>query len=166
MPASPSPLNYFIGKGELSFTPSGGSPRDLGNAPDFTVTPNYEFLDHESSRTGVKERDYHALIKKSGTVEITLDEITPENLAMALFGEVTGSAFEIMSESSIEGALTLVGTNDIGSKYTVVVNSVSFSAKSGVKFIGDAFGTVELSGEMLAVAGVFGTVTETADATA
>ena len=171
MPTAPDILNYFIGKGVLVFVPEGGSPRDLGNAPAFSVTPEIEKLDHFSSRSGVRTKDRSVAVETSGTVNITLDEITTDNLALALFGLSPVAAntdgeeeFDILSEAEVKGELRFEGTNDIGSRFRVVVLSVSFTPTNPVEFINDEFGQIELEGEMLAMNSVFGSVTKILDA--
>lgn len=171
MPTSPNILNYFIGKGILYFTPTGGVERDMGNAPSFKFTPKITKLDHFSSREGIKSKDQSIIQAKEATVDITLDEITPANLALALFGiagtDTSGDAtFDLLSESEITGSLRFVGSNEVGNKFTVVVNSVSFTPNAGFDFISDNEGQIQLTGDCFVVAGSFGTVTETADATA
>lgn len=167
MATSPSTLNYFIGKGTLAFTPTGGSVRSLGNCPSFKVTPNLEFLEHFSSQDGVSELDDEVLKTKSGTVEITLDEITIENLALALLGGdiTTDDEFELMGVSSKTGQLVLTGTNDKGNQFLVTVSKVSFRPEEGVDFISEEFGVISLTGKMLKVDGSFGTVQKIADGT-
>jgi hypothetical protein len=168
MAASPSTLNYFVGKGTLAYTETGGTLRSLGNCPSFKVTPTMEFLEHFSSMGGVKEQDDEILIQKTGQVEITLDEITLENLALVLFGTIevgTPDEFEIMAASAKTGLLTLTGTNDKGNQFLVTVNKVSWRPDEGVDFISEEFGVITLTGKMLKVAGSFGTVEKTADGT-
>ena len=168
MPTAPNILNYFIGKGELHFTPDGGVERDLGNSPSFEVVPNIEKLDHFESRSGVKAKDRSVAVTVEGTVNVTLDEITMDNLNLALFGGtdlVQGNTsgdleFDILGASEIKGALRLLGTNDVGNRFQVDVNSVSFTPSAGFNFISEEFGVIELEGEMLKVSGSFGTVTE------
>lgn len=171
MPASPNILNYFIGKGILSFTPDGGSLRDLGNAPSFEVVPTIEKLDHFESRSGVKAKDRSVAVTVEGQVNITLDEITPDNLSLALFGPdlvVVNTAgnpeFNILSSAEIKGKLVLTGTNEIGNQFLVTVESVSFTPSAGFNFISEEFSLIELEGEMLKVGGIFGTVEETLEA--
>ena len=53
------------------------------------------------------------------------------------------------------------GTNDVGSKYTVNLGSVSIVPTGEFDFIGEDYGVIELQFTVNAVAGVFGTVTET-----
>jgi hypothetical protein len=165
MATSPSTLNYFIGKGTLVFTPTGGVERDLGNCPTFKVTPEFEKLEHFSSRGGIKELDDEVLVSKSGVVEFTLDEITIENLALALFGDETSTddGFEIFAASAKTGELVLTGTNDKGNQMEVTIAKVSFNPEEGVDFISEEFGVLTMSGKMLKVDGSFGTVMQIAE---
>jgi hypothetical protein len=158
MATSPDVLNYFIGKGTLSFTKTGGSPRDLGNAPEVEITPEIEKLDHFSSRTGVRSKDRSVTLSKTLTIRIVLDEITAENLAILLLGgDPVSGAFEIFEESEITGALTFTGTNDVGNKVTVDIPSVSFGPSGGLSLIGDDWGQIEITGEILSVESTAGT---------
>jgi hypothetical protein len=166
MPASSDVNNYYVGKGILSFTPSGGSIRELGNAPSVRLSPTTETLEHFSSQAGIRSKDRTILLEKSLTATITLDEITPENLAMFLFGTVTentdgNKVFEIFSESEVTGEMLLVGTNDVGNKFTMTLPSVSITPTGEFEFITDEFGQIELTCEVLLVDGSFGTIEET-----
>lgn len=170
MAASPSTLNYFIGKGVLSFTPDGGSIRDLGNAPEVELTPDLEELEHFSSRGGVRTKDRTVILEKGLTLRVVLDEVTPENLAMLLLGTVstntaTDKYFEIFALSEIVGAIAFTGSNDIGNQYQLDLPSVSFIPGSGFNLISDEWGQIELTGDVLEVDGSFGTLTEITQAT-
>lgn len=166
MAVSPSPFNYYFGKGNLYFTPTGGAERHLGNAPSFKTQTSREKLEHFSSMAGVKEKDDTVTVSKSGTVTITLDEYTLENLQIGLFGGViaTNTAgerdMELFGSDEITGSLRFVGSNTKGNTFNVVINLVNFDPAE-IDFISDEYGQIELSGEMQTVAGVFGTVTET-----
>ena len=90
--ASPDVNLYMVGKGKLYFdrwTSADGSTgeRDLGNAPSFMVTPNVVPLDHFSSRTGIRSKDLSIDVEQSLNVKFSLDEISAENLALALCGD-------------------------------------------------------------------------------
>jgi hypothetical protein len=159
-----SVLDYYIGKGVVSFKPTGGTYRDMGNAPVFEFTPETEELEHFSARLGTRTNDRTVLLSKSGTVRIVLDEWNMDNLALALLGEAgsDGSGndqIDIFTESSINGELKFVGANDVGPKYEVIISSVSFRPSSAINFISDEFGQIELSGRASAVDGSFGTLT-------
>lgn len=92
MATSPSTANYFVGKGKLYFdrwtsTSATTGERDLGNAPSVVITPNVEQLEHFSSRTGIRSKDFEVDVQESATVKFTLDEISIDNLALALYGD-------------------------------------------------------------------------------
>jgi hypothetical protein len=155
------PLQYTIGKGIVSFTPTGGTKTDLGNVSKFSAQLNVTKLDHFSSRTGTKTKDRSVVLEKSIAISMTLDEWTEFNLGMALFG-AAGGTIDIGSEAEVTGALEFVGSNDIGAKVTLNYFNVSFTPNSAIDFIGEDWATLELSGEALVApsgtnAGKFGT---------
>lgn len=170
MPATPNPLNYFIGKGIIKFTPTGGQERDLGNAPEIELTPNIEKLDHFSSRAGVRSKDRSIVLEKGMSLRIVLEEITAANLALLLLGgEISSdtdgsSSFAIFAESEITGAIAFEGTNDVGNKVMITLPNVSFGPSGSFSPISDEWGSIEITGEVLATehsdgTSDFGTIT-------
>jgi hypothetical protein len=154
MPASPSTLNYFIGKGTLKFTPTGGAQRDLGNAPEVEITPEIERLDHFSARAGTRSKDRSVVLEKTLTCRIVLDEITAENVGMLLLSNVVEHTdgtkeIDIFSLSEITGSLLFEGTNDVGNTCVVTMPSVSFGPSGSFSLISDEFGQVELTADVL-----------------
>lgn len=171
MATAPNINNYYIGKGILSFKPDGGSFRDLGNVVEFEWTPEIEKLEHRSSREGVRTVDLTVVLEKKATVRIVMDEWSAENLALAMLGAVTQdtagqNVISIFSENSISGELKFVGTNEVGSKFEWHLLKVDFIPESSINPLSDEFGTLEVVGDVAAVAGVFGTITELAEVTA
>ena len=169
MATAPNTSNYYIGKGIVSFKKSGDSTyRDLGNATIFEFAPNITKLDHFSSRTGVKTKDRSVVTEKSGTINLTLEEWTIENLQLALLGDQpeaissgNNKVFNIFASNQISGALRFVGTNDVGPRFQWDLNDVSFVPGKSVNPISEAWGALELVGDVLAdTNGVFGTITE------
>lgn len=171
MPNSPNVLNYMVGKGLAFWKPVGGVKRALGNAPRFEVQPNFEFLDHISSMQGVGYKDRSVPRALQGVVNFELDEITPENLALGLFGEAEENSdgdmeLTIMSVAIVEGELSFLGQNDIGSKFEVVIDRVQIRPGDPIGFISEEWSAISLTGEMLKVtpnAAGFGTVREISD---
>lgn len=165
MADSPSLLNYSVLKGKCFFTPTGGSERDLGNAPEVELTPEVEKLDHFSSRAGVRSKDRSIVLEKTLTLRIVLDEVTPENLRMALIGGPSEpnteghAAFGIFAQSEVTGAFRFEGTNDVGNKIHVSLPKVSFGPSGSLNLISDEWAQIELEGEVLfdETAGDFGT---------
>ena len=170
---TPNPLNYYIGKGIVTFRKSGDSDyRDLGNASVFEIAPEITQLDHFSSRSGVKTKDKTVTTEKAGKVNITMDEWSFENLRLALLGgnaEQNSSgknSFALFGADQIDGELRFVGTNDVGPRFQIDVPNVSFVPGKSVNPISEAWGVLELVGNLLADAnGAFGTVTELTDGT-
>lgn len=166
MPTSPNSLNYFIGKGTLSWTPDGGAARDLGNAPEVEVTPNQELLPHYSSRTGIRKKDREVATLQEMSIRIVLDEITPENLQLLLMGDdpVVNTAgnkeFNMFARAELPGSLIFTGTNEVGNQVVVTMPKISFRPSSGLSLISDEWGQIEITAEVLAdeVTGEFGTV--------
>lgn len=159
---TPSVGNYYIGKGVVAISTDGGSIwRDVGNVPEFEFTPEIEQLEHFSSRQGTKEKDLTVVTSKSGTLRMVMEEWVVENLALALLGTKTTAAsgydfIEIFSTNAINAMVRFIGTNDVGKTFRLELNSVDFIPGSSVNFISEEFGTLEVNGEVAAVAGVFG----------
>lgn len=170
--ASPNVLNYAVLKGNVYFTPEGGSRRHLGNCTQFDFEPAVESLDHFSAMEGVRTKDFSVTLEKSATLTLTLEEITLKNLQMAMMGgdisAATGEAttdggnnmgFEIFAESEVRGVVELEGSNDIGPKYNIRLPSVSFKPSGAIPFIGDQdWASIEVQGEVLVVNGSFGRI--------
>lgn len=161
MPAAPNPLNYYIGKGTLSFTPEGGTQRSFGNVPEFEITPDNEKLQHYSSQAGIKKLDREVLISQSVGVRLVLEEWTIDNLRLALMGSDGAGTFDIFAVSEIIGAINFVGTNDIGPQVDIVLPRVSFTPSSSINPLSDEWAGLELTGNVLADAttGIFGSLT-------
>ena len=166
MATSPYTGNYSVLKGIVKFTPTGGSERDLGNAPEIELTPAVEKLDHFSSRAGVRSKDRSVVTEKTVTLRIVLDELTAENLRMMLLGDAitTGTSgnpgFGIGAESEILGAISITGTNDIGSKIHLALPNVSFGPSGSLNLISEEWATIEVTAEVFwdETNGNFGTV--------
>lgn len=153
--ASPSTTNYFQGTGAAVWTPTGGSPRDLGNIVECELTPAVDKLEHKKTRGGSKKTDFTQYNNQAVTIRIVLDEITAANLAMMFMSDVvvagSDEVIRIMSESIITGALTFTGDNNVGNKVTGVFPSVSFGPTGSFSPIsGDDFGQIEITGDLLA----------------
>jgi hypothetical protein len=161
MPVSPDVQNYHIGKGIVSFKETGSATFvDLGNAPKFIYTPTTTKKEHFSSREGIKTKDFTAITEIGATVKVTLDEITPENLAMFALGDLASDGtITGLTKAEFAGTLKVIGTNDIG-QHVSWTGDVSFVPSGDFSFITDAddFSTIELEAEVQkSVDGSFGT---------
>lgn len=169
MAATPNVLNYYIGKGVVSFKKDGDMDyRDLGNVPEFEFTPSIEKLDHHSSRGGVKTKDRTVALEKNATIRIVMDEMVAENLALAAMGEVEDNTagdpvIDIFSLTEIRGALKFIGTNEIGAQVDILLYTVSFTPSSSINPISDEWGQIEITGDVLNTGSGFGTMTVRAE---
>lgn len=167
---SPNILNYTVGKGRVQVRLSGDTNfRDIGNCPEFEFTPTIEKLEHFSSQTGVKSKDRTIVLSKAGTLRIVMEELTAENMRIALLGNAISlqsggdQEIEIFGSSSITTEVKFIGTNDIGPKWEYYFRQVDFIPSSSINLISDEWLGVEITGDVAAVAGSFGTATKIAD---
>jgi hypothetical protein len=91
---APNTSNYSIGKGilyiDLSQTFSGKTGWiDLGNVTAIDFAIKVTKLDHFSSRSGVKTKDQSVITERAATISFTMDELTAQNLSLAVMGDIT-----------------------------------------------------------------------------
>ncbi len=170
MPASPDIKNYYIGKGIVSIMLEGESTwRDVGNVTVFEFTPTITKLDHFSSRQGVKVKDRQVVTEKGGTLKMTMEEFTAENLALALLGiQSVNSAgqdeIDIFAASEVRAKVKFVGTNDVGPQWQLIYNQVDFVPDAAINPISDDWGNLQVTGDVqVDSTGSFGLATKIAD---
>lgn len=123
-PTSPDVDNYQISTGIVYFSDDNGSTyRDLGNCPNFAITPNITTKEHKRSRGGTKATDVERITEVSQTIKMDLEEITEANIAYFALADVDtdsdGNPFLLgMTNTNIEGLLRFVGDNDVGRRLT------------------------------------------------
>lgn len=149
--------NYaYMGKGIVKLTPeAGGTARDVGNvsALQFNVNENIIKLPNYRSAGG----GTYAQVNRIESVEFTatLHDLSPENMAMVLFGTATTVSNVATIEALTTGAQTFEmvfeGVNEAatGKTVTVTVHRAKIGAAQGLGFIGDDFGALEITGEVL-----------------
>lgn len=162
---SPNVGNLAVGKGIVSFKKTGEpSFRDVGEVREFEITLAIEQLDHFTQRSGVREKDFTVVLERGGQARMIMEEWTPENLAIMLMGIVDvdapgGATLTIMEEDASEGELRFVGTNDVGPKWTVILDRVRFIPSASLNMLSDEWAGLEISGEILKseITSAFGT---------
>lgn len=157
---SPSTGLYQIGKANVYFTKDGGTRRHVGNVSAASIQIETDKLDHFSAMEGIKKKDFSATLSSTCTVKLTLEEISAPNLALALLGdtEATDSdtegggnkAFNIGAVESTTGRLEIIGSNDVGPKWTYDLFAVTITPDDAVELIGDDFAGLAVTGDCLA----------------
>lgn len=153
---SPNTGNLQVGKGYLRFKEHGsGVMRHLGNCSEIVGTPEVETLEHFSSMQGTKKKDLVVILEQKYSLKITMEEITPANVALMVAGTldedaVGGPEVEIFGSSSKSGELFFTGTNDLGPKVDAYWPNVSFTPSGDMGFISEEFNSMELTGDVLA----------------
>ena len=153
---SPNIGNYYIGKGSVYTQLLGESQYvHMGNCPTFEFMAKVTQLDHYSSMTGVKIKDFVAVTELSGTLDMVLEEYTARNMGFALLGLPSGSpspgeeVIDIFADPVIYGSVKFVGANDIGPIWTVTFPLVKLSPSKALSLIGNTYGTINLTGDVL-----------------
>lgn len=159
--------NYaYMGKGIVKLTPEGGgAPRDIGNVSALSFTINENIIKLPNYRT--PGGGTYASVNRIESVEFaaTLHDLSPENLAMVLFGEAnadTNTPTKVTVEALVTGAqtfkLVFEGVNEAatGKTVTVTVHRAKIGAAQGLGLIGDEFAALEITGEVLIDTGITG----------
>lgn len=143
MATSPDTDNYSIPTGTATFLPDGdmGSPRDLGNIVNFSISNEIAKKDHFKSSGGRRTKDKTILTQVGATIKFALDEITAENLSFFALGDVdelSDGSFEIegLSKTEFVGTLKITGDNEVGTQVDWE-GRVSFTPSGDFNFIQD-----------------------------
>jgi hypothetical protein len=139
--------NYVVGRGKLYFnqflagtkTLSGGS-RYLGNSPELSLSQDEDKLDHYSSDEGIKVKDASVSLQNDLTGSFSLDDISPENLALWFRGAVETSVIAggaVVAEPHVAALgtyiqLGLTDANPIGAKNVSLVTVTNVTQANAV----------------------------------
>ena len=163
---SPNIGNYYIGRGIISIKLLGETEYvDAGNCPTFEFTAKVTQLDHYSSRTGVRIKDFIATTQLGGDLNIVLEEWTARNMGFALLGLPSGGPspaqeiVDVFSSPVIYAGIQFVGDSLVGPNWTHQVPLVQLTPSKALSLIGNTWGTIDLKGDVLFdyVSGTFGT---------
>jgi PKD repeat protein len=105
----------------------------------------------------LKQVDRTVSVSRKVTIRLVLDEWSDFNVRLATMGPASGT-INVYSLAEREDDLVVTGTNSIGQKYTWTFPSVSFVPSGSINLISEEWATMEITGTVNAVAGVFGTV--------
>lgn len=158
MATAPNTSNYTISRGTFTFTPDGGSQTTLGNVRECTYTPDITKKDHFSTQVGIRTKDLSVISQLGATMKMTLDEINNFNLAMYLLADPTTSgALGGLTVPTLQGTLTMSGTNTIGNQLTFT-GKVSMVPAGDLTLVqdGDDWMGIPVSCEVLQDSGAYG----------
>ena len=97
----------FLGKRDIDGLPI--EVRSPGNVAELKLSLKTDVLEHYESQTGQRSLDHRMVKQKSAAVNLTIEEFTKENLALALYGNhITGTTGSVTAET-IGGATPVVG---------------------------------------------------------
>lgn len=97
----------FLGKRDAAGLPI--EVRSPGNVAELKLSLKTDVLEHYESQSGQRSLDHRMVKQKSATVNLTIEEFTKENLALALYGtHVVGIPGTVTAEP-IGGATPTVG---------------------------------------------------------
>ena len=168
MANSPDTLNYVLSQGNVYFTPSGGSKFHMGNSTRLLYSPTVDKLEHFSRMTPVRTKDKTFIRQISATVQLTLEEITFENIGIFMQGDSANtSTIAGLSNLAQEGLLEFTGTNSVGNQLAWS-GQVSFTPSGDFDFLKEDLTEILLTADVLVDSnGFYGetTITEAATAT-
>ncbi len=97
----------FLGKRDIDGHPI--EVRSPGNVAELKLSLKTDVLEHYESQTGQRSLDHRMVKQKSATVNLTIEEFTKENLALALYGNhVVGTPGTVTAEP-VGGATPIAG---------------------------------------------------------
>jgi len=159
--------NYVLGRGKLFFDPfipgtkTKTGQRYFGNTTEFNLTLESEKLDHFSSDSGIRTKDDSTLLELNRTGSFTTDDITAENLALFVLGDVstvtqastpvTGEALGVM----IPGRYYQLGASTSNPVGVRGVSAVTITPSSGSAVAGTDYTLDADLGRIYIIGGVF-----------
>ena len=149
---------YTLGRGILylaewsgSVAPVIGDYEDVGNAPDLSLEPTEEVLDHFSSRSGKKNKDKQVTLESGATVLFTIDSVSVPNFQKFLSGTLhaNGHKIHINMAASSEYGIRFISDNAEGQNYRLEIWKAKIRAAGAYGFIADEWGTLSYTAEVL-----------------
>jgi len=119
---TPAITNYQIPTGKVYWTDDAtpGTEVDLGNMVECSISNNVTTKDHTRTYGGSRRIDKTIVTLVSGSIKLTLDEITQYAIGMFALGTVTdhtgGAGWNVtaLTRTNFNGLLRIVGDNSEG----------------------------------------------------
>ncbi len=109
----------FLGKRDAQGLPI--EVRSPGNVAELKLSLKTDVLEHYESQTGQRSLDHRMIKQKSATVNLTIEEFTKENLALALYGNFLSAAAGTVTDEPLAAG----GVPTIGDRYFLAHPKVS-----------------------------------------
>ena len=145
---------YFSGQGKLKIAPIvagviAAGYRWVGNVPDFKPAFANTKLDHKESYTGQRLTDKTITTELKSTFSATLEDWSPENMALATRGKVekttSGAVTGEVSPATLAVGSTWLLKNSNISSLTITDSATTPATVGPSKYTADlAYGTVEM----------------------
>ena len=169
MAQTSSPENYSLGRGRLYFNRKLASglydgERDLGNAPDFSVNVQVDWLEHFSSRSGLKSKDKRIAQQITPEFSFMLDEIVAENLSMTFLAEIKDRVQAAVASQMVTVVAKKSRFVELGKRYVVPIGTVTtlvLSANTGNFTVGEIINNTDGVGSATVESWTSGTKTLT-----
>lgn len=97
----------YLGKRDINGLPI--EVRSPGNVADLKLSLKTEVLEHYESQSGQRSLDHRMIKSKSATINLSIEEFTKENLALALYGTHVATTGGTVTDEPIGGAAPVVG---------------------------------------------------------
>jgi hypothetical protein len=97
----------YLGKRDINGLPI--EVRSPGNVADLKLALKTEVLEHFESQSGQRSLDHRMIKSKSATINLTIEEFTQENLALALYGTHVATASGTVTDEPVGGATPIIG---------------------------------------------------------
>lgn len=97
----------FLGKRDIDGKPI--EVRSPGNVAELKLSLKTDVLEHYESQSGQRTLDHRMVKQKSATVNLTIEEFTKENLALALYGNFVVAAPGTVTDEPVGGAAPVIG---------------------------------------------------------
>lgn len=145
---------YFSGQGKLKIAPIvagiiAGGYRWVGNVPDFKPAFANTKLDHKESYTGQRLTDKTITTELKSTFSATLEDWSPDNMAMATRGKVEKTTAGAVTAEASPAVLAVGSTwllkNSNITTLTITDSDTTPATVDPSKYVADlAYGTVEM----------------------
>ena len=97
----------YLGKRDINGNPI--EVRSPGNVAELKLSLKTDVLEHYESQSGQRSLDHRMIKSKSATINLSIEEFTKENLALALYGTHVATASGTVTDEPIGGAVPVVG---------------------------------------------------------